>query len=300
MQYSPWIPNLGGLALDVLSIIAYALVPETLNFSINGAKRPGYSRTNTAESTVLPPPPDPAPNQQPVSLNTANMWLKNLQGASAFLTDDWRVPALIAPFLIHMLLGISGTLVIQYMSKRYDITFAQATLVATVRSVMVAIVLFLFLPVISEALMQRLNLSAQKKDLYLARASQIFLSIGWFVFGLAPSIPFAAVTLVFASLGTGAPFVLRSFLTSLLKQDQIARAFSVITIVDTVGAMLGAPLLAGLLKKGLKMGGGWIGLPFLFTGLLAAVLSVVLFFVNVRKGEDASPDSEEEDGSVGR
>jgi hypothetical protein len=284
MEYTPWIPAIGGNVLQLLSALLFVFTPETLNYPHGKAGRPAFSRRNTASS--IPPPPDPAPAAEPISLNTSSLWLKRLKNSTAFLTSDYRVPLCILPFTTHMMLAISGQLILQYMSTRYHLTFAEATLVATIRSAMVVVVLFVLLPAISKASMAYLHLSHSQKDLYLCRISQVFLALGWFVFGFANTVPFGAVCLVVASLGTGAPFLLRSFLTGLLPKDQIATAFSFISIVDTLGATLGAPLLAGMLRKGLKMGGNWMGMPFFFTALTAAFFAVVLCFVSVREDDD--------------
>jgi hypothetical protein len=281
MPYSPWIPAIGGTGLLLLSVITFAFVPETLHFTGLGQERPALSRSSTA----APLPPDLAPVPEPISSNQANQWLHNLRNAAAFLCTDWRIPALILSFLAYMLTALSSELILQYLSTRYRLTFAEATLVSTIRSAMVVLVLFIFLPLLSKLLVHHLQLSHQRKDLYLARGSQVFLAVGWFTLGLAWNIPFAAFSLVIASLGQGATFLVRSFLTSLLPKDKIATAYSVISVVDTIGLMLGAPILAGMLKSGLRMGDGWIGLPFFFTAAACAIVAVTMFFVRVRKGE---------------
>lgn len=50
--------------------------------------------------------------------------------------------------------------------------------------------------------------------------------------------------------------------------------------------MFGGALLAGLFQKGLEFGGGWIGLPFYFLGLISAAFAALLFVVRIRKGEE--------------
>ena len=58
------------------------------------------------------------------------------------------------------------------------------------------------------------------------------------------------------------------------------------SIIDTLGIMFGAPFMAALFKRGLALGGFWVGLPFYFLGLTAGCFSLVLFVVGLRKGED--------------
>ncbi|KAK3683070.1 hypothetical protein LTR37_020581, partial [Vermiconidia calcicola] len=288
--YDPWIPCLGGTCLMICATILCLFTPETLNF--RGQSR---SHEESPATEAASAPPDFAPGRKPISPNVGLLWIKKVRSSTALLFDDWRVPVLIIPFLSHMLLGISGNLILQYLSKRYGLTFSEATLLATIRSAVVVVLLFLILPWISTRVMHVFHLSAQRKDLYLARSSQIFLAVGWILVGLSPNIPLVAISLVVFSLGQGAALLTRSFLTSLLPSHHIARVYSIISVVDTVGAMLGAPFLARLFKRGLALGGIWIGLPFYFTGMLAGLFVFLLFFVGLRKREQkpGSPEDEQ-------
>ena len=113
--------------------------------------------------------------------------------------------------------------------------------------------------------------------------------------GLSPNIPTVAISLSIASLGMGFALLLRSFLTSLVEAHHIARVYSIISIVDTLGFMFGSPLLAGLFKRGLALGGGWVGLPFYFTGLAGFVFMLLLSCIQLRKGEDEHASAQEDE-----
>ena len=293
MTYDPWIPNLGGTLLMIISAALFIFCPETLDFNQSPSDRESYSGLPTEDAEAAPPP-DLLPNGGWVSLDLARHWLTKFQRSTAFLTNDWRVPLLILPFIVHMLLGASGQLLLQYLSKRYGLTFSKATLLMTIRSGVVVLLLFVILPYVSTAVMRIFQLSAQRKDLYLARTSQVFVTLGWTLVGLSPNIPSIAVSLAVASLGQGMALLLRSFLTSLVPPHNIARVYSIISIVDTIGMMFGSPLLAGLFKRGLALGGAWVGLPFYFTGLVSLLFLLLLFSVGLRKGEDESTSDEDE------
>lgn len=86
------------------------------------------------------------------------------------------------------------------------------------------------------------------------------------------------------ALGSGSFALIRSFLTPLVPGRNVAALYSVISIVDTLGSMLGAPLLAVLFNRGLKVGAP--GLPFVFLGAVCAGVAVLLCVVGVRKGEE--------------
>lgn len=292
MEYNPWIPSLGGTLINILCVALFAFVPETLNYQRHPCGSPSYSHPPTPSSSETavaapPPPPDPSGAHPPISADSAaTHYIRRLKAATAFLTHDWRVPALILTFLNHQLLTTATPLLLQYASKRYHLTFSRATLLLTIFNAFKVLLLFLLLPYISTTLTRgRFRLSDQHKDLHLARASQLFVAAGWTLVGLAPNVAAVAIAMAVASLGQGAYLLIRSFLTSLVPARHIARVYSIISMVDTAGAMFGGALLAGLFKEGMVMGGMGVGLPFYFIGGASGGFAGVLFAVGLRKGE---------------
>ena len=269
--------------LMTISAALIILCPETLNFRQGSS--PLY-HPESAGTSFAQYHSDVSPNHNSMSLQPARRWILKLKRSTAFLTEDWRVAILTLPFLAHMLLGLTGPLLLQYLSKRYGLTFSKATLLMTVRSGVVVLLLFVILPYVSTTVQRAFHFSARRKDLYLARISQIFLTVGWILVGLSPNIPAVAISMAIASLGLGSALLLRSFLASLVPAHHIARVFSVVSVVDILGAMFGSPVLAGLFKRGLALGGSWTGLPFYFVGLVSILFLFLLFSVGLRKGED--------------
>lgn len=285
MRFNPWFPALIGTALMALTLVLFIWMPETKGYMDTDPIHP--TQTTEPGVTDLPaPPPDISASRAPIATNFPILWFAKLKEMTSFLTDDWRIPILITPFLVHMLLSLSTQLVLQYFSKRYALTLSEATLVMTIRNGVTVLLLFVILPYVSTFVMRHYHLSGQRKDLYLARGSQVLLTIGWMLVGLSPNITSVIVSLTIASLGQGAALMLRSFLTSLLPTHHIARVYTAISIFDTVGIMCGAPLLAGLFKRGLALGGAWVGLPFFFFGVMSAIFTGLMFAVGLRKGED--------------
>ncbi|EME50215.1 hypothetical protein DOTSEDRAFT_68930 [Dothistroma septosporum NZE10] len=284
MTLDPWIPAIMGTVLDLLAAVLFLLVPETLDYGRD---------TSPASTDVVSEPTRQPDDNKPGVTNLLRRQLTAARSAISFLTIDWRVPTLLLPFAAHILIANTGRLVLQYVSKRYALTFAKGTLLVTVRNGVTVLLLFVLLPWLSKAVMRRHSLCSQKKDLYLAQISQGLLALGWVAVGASPTVATAAISLSIASLGTGAALLVRSFLTSLLPSHHIARVYSVISVIDTLGIMFGAPLLAGLFSEGLALGGGWIGMPFYFIGLLSAFFVGLLFVVGLRKGEGAETNVNE-------
>lgn len=145
--------------------------------------------------------------------------------------------------------------------------------------------------------MRYFHLCGQRKDLYLARISALIVGIGWCLVSISPDVVTVIISLIVTTLGIGWPLLLRSFITSLVPAHHVARLFTLISIIDTVGLMIGAPFLALLFKKGMSLGGGWIGLPFALTGFMFFVLTGILCIVKVRNSDTASAP-EEGDGDI--
>ncbi|GIZ40810.1 hypothetical protein CKM354_000413400 [Cercospora kikuchii] len=276
MRKSPWIPSIMGTVMFILAMLLYLLVPETLHYGKAEADS-NQAESNLAGST--PGPPDLAPSNPPISANVIVVYSEKFKATMAFLTRDYRVPLLILPFVAHILIAEIASLLLQYVSKRYSLTFSAATILITIRNGVTVLLLVVILPYLSTLAMTRFGLSSQRKDLYLARISQIFVAVGWLALAASTNIPVAGISLAISSLGQGAALLMRSFLSTIVPANEIARTYSVIAIVDTLGIMFGSPLLALLFEKG-------IGLPFVALGLSSALFAVLLFIVKVRKGED--------------
>jgi MFS family permease len=275
------IPALGGTLLIIISTLVYLMCPETIDFQKDSSSISEVHLTSLATDEAT----QTSTRNQTITGRTRHSLIK-LKQASAFLLDDWRVPALILPFILHMLVGTIGALLLQYLSKRYGLTFSDATLLMTIRSGVIVLLLFVILPYLSTMIMQKFQLSGPRKDLYLVRVSLVFIVVGWMLVGFSPNIPVVAISLAISALGQGFPLLLRSFLTSLVPAHHIARVYSIVSIVDTAGMMVGSPLLAGLFKRGLALGGVWIGLPFYFTALVGVMFLLLLLVIRLQKCEE--------------
>lgn len=280
MKYNPWIPALGGTALMIAALIVQSFIPETM-----GCQKGSSPDVTSSENESMPAATDYRSQKRTISARAYHI-LSKATDTTDFLWNDWRIPALLIPFVLHMVVGTIGQLILQYLSKCFALTFSDATFIMTIKSGVQVLLLFVILPYVSATLMRIFHLSAQRKDLYLVRISLGVLTTGLLLFGLSFNISLAIISLAMASLGLGFALLLRSFVASLVEVHHVARIYSIIAILETLGQMAGAPLLAGLFKRGLALGGGWNGLPFYFTGFCGFVCLIIVMGVGLRKGED--------------
>ncbi|KAF2723997.1 MFS general substrate transporter [Polychaeton citri CBS 116435] len=280
MRINPWIPTLCGTILMIAATTIYLPVPETLN----------YANCASLDLMTMPEINDAAYGTGEISSNAGlpigKLWLGRFKSARAVFTRDWRVPALILTYTAHYLCAAVTPLLMQYISRRYSVSFSEATLIVTVRAAVNVVLLLVILPGLSHVITVRWRLTPQRKDLILSRVSAVFWCLGYFLIGFAPNIAGIVVALAIGSLGVGVSMLIRAFLTSLVPSNQVARVYACISIVDTVGVMIYSPLLAWLFEVGLGIGDKWVGLPFHALGLITTGIVAVTFMVGLEKGED--------------
>ncbi|TKX21782.1 MFS transporter-like protein 114 [Elsinoe australis] len=276
MSINPWISGLGGTALMACApILAALLVPETKQKSVSPPS--SRSQIEPRRSTEIDNTMDDGSHAK----KPEPQWRARSRRAISFALRDLRVPVLIALFLGHQFIGATGSLLVQYCSKNYNITTAKATLLMSILQGVKAAHCALILPLISSAISRHTKLSGPKRDLYLARASLCLIAFGWSIIGASSSIAGVVSGMVFAALGQGAYYMIRALVTALIPADYIASVFSVISILDTAGYMLGGPVLSGLYRVGLHHGPPWIGLPFLFIGVVGLSFAFVLSLIKM-------------------
>jgi hypothetical protein len=61
---------------------------------------------------------------------------------------------------------------------------------------------------------------------------------------------------------------------------EIARLFATIAIMEALGVLLSGPLLSLAFRWGMKLGGAWLGMPFLLCGVLFALIMIITFTVS--------------------
>jgi MFS family permease len=287
MEITPWIPVIAGTLGKACAVLLVLAMPETL----------GYQHQTDNTSPTSPEEEDPTTEQQISSSANKPPYLSTLRSSTAFLLHDWRVPALTLTFLLHLIVANNSALTTQYISTRYSLHLSQATQLLTLRALANITLLFALLPLLSAALTTTLHLSPARRDLYMSRASMSAWALGFTAFGLAPTLASATLGMGLSALGSGSFFLIRSFLTPLVPGRNVAALYSVVSVVDTLGAMLGAPLLAVLFNRGLRVGAP--GLPFLFLGAVCAGVAVLLCVVGVRKGEEEDVGKRGEVDGVG-
>ena len=267
MTRNPWAAVFLGLACNCIGVPLSLLIPETLGYQQH--IKPDHKRSDEEEAPSL---------SKKQAMSFLEQCYKPLGESIGYFSRDGRVVILILLFVPIMLSWSTIPLLLQYASSRYGLSFATVTILLTVR-VGVTIGMFLSVQSFVFRLLANAGLSGQKRDLFLARGSVGLLIVGWIAIGLSPNPIFFTASLMAASLGQGFPVYLRSFLTGLVEPNKVAELYTIIGVVDTLGLMVGGPLLAWLFERGMQLGGAFVGMPFVALGLVYAV--VVSFLLRI-------------------
>lgn len=83
------------------------------------------------------------------------------------------------------------------------------------------------------------------------------------------------------AVGAGYSLLVRSLSTSLVEPHHIGTLNSTMAMLETIGSLLGGPLLSLSFRKGLDLGGIWLGLPFVGAGILSFVAALVIWLIQL-------------------
>ncbi|KAK6512034.1 hypothetical protein TWF481_000931 [Arthrobotrys musiformis] len=269
-----------GLILASFGYIITATVPETINFQNSNEEPQPESTMDTASAEADSINSDSTtPPEKQSSWSRCKTQFNEFIESSSFVFHSPHLRILVCSLMMSMIsITRAMEVLLYYASSRYSIPISKANLLNTINSAVCISVLFC-LPFASAYLTGTLGMSSQRKDLLIARISVALFAIGWYIVGLAPTLPLAIVGLVVYTLGTGFSGSVRSLAASFVEPHHQARLNSFIAIMMAIGNFLGSPLLAGLYGWGVSTGNPfWYGLPFVGLGSVFAIVGFALWF----------------------
>lgn len=138
------------------------------------------------------------------------------------------------------------------------------------------------LSAVDQLLLNVAALPAIVKDLWLSRGSITCLVAGAFGLGLAPSSSVMIFSLTIYSLCSGYGVAVRSLLTATVSQSHTGMLCSLMSWLESTGALVAGPLLAITFRIGLDLGDMWVGLPFIAAGVMFSSAMIVMFSLHPR------------------
>ncbi|KAE9362765.1 MFS general substrate transporter [Stipitochalara longipes BDJ] len=198
---------------------------------------------------------------------------------SHFIFESPMLFGLSIVFLLQRLSGNILNLMVQLASERFHWGLGDASFIIPIYSIAVFLVLIIALPSVYHVLSTRFRMSSMRKDLIVARGSQLTFILGslGIALGFVPAL-FIAGTIVFAC-GAGFPAAARSLITSLVHPDEVSRLYAFLAVIETIGQLIYGLLLSKAFGWGLNLGGLWSGMAFLACALLFAVVGSPIWLV---------------------
>ncbi|KAL7904151.1 putative MFS multidrug transporter [Trichoderma velutinum] len=170
----------------------------------------------------------------------------------------------------------SGSLLLQYASKRLYWSLGKASYLVSLGAGINLIVHAIGIPTLSTALLRRLNLHEIVKDKRIAQISGFFLVLGTSITFGARSWTILVLGQVLYSMGLAFSVPVRSIVTSMVGKRHLAALYTTISVLLYSGMLTGGPLFAVAFGWGLRLGGLWIGMPYLIScGCFALALLAV-------------------------
>ncbi|KAF2741283.1 hypothetical protein EJ04DRAFT_1471 [Polyplosphaeria fusca] len=190
---------------------------------------------------------------------------------------------LLGSFFLTALASSDTKLLVQYISKRYEWTFAQAGFMLSAKALVNITLLTAIVPRLIRVSMSTKPVHGSEVRLnYLGAEISIGISvIGVLLVALAFKFWMLLTALIVYALGSALPV----FTMSLVKSPLIAQAdsdiqdFSIVMLTKTLGSLVGAPLMTVLWVYAIKAGGAGLGLPYFVSAsvyLLAAAVTSCL------------------------
>ncbi|OJZ80075.1 hypothetical protein ASPFODRAFT_148312 [Aspergillus luchuensis CBS 106.47] len=172
-------------------------------------------------------------------------------------------------------------ILMQYVTKQFQWTWAEAALLDSISAGVRLAVVGLILPFASRVLLLYLRLNPSLKDLWLARAGISALVVGAFGIGLADRSFIVIISLMIYSLGFGYGPAMRGLLITIAEGQRASDLLMCVSLIESTGLLLSGPLLATSFRAGMAWGGVWIGLPFILVGCGLACATAILIVIKI-------------------
>ncbi|KAI3401099.1 hypothetical protein diail_244 [Diaporthe ilicicola] len=280
-----WLPFWIGITLLIIAIPIISMLPDHNTTS---------DRRDEQSQPLLSSPLLKAQDPGPTILQSVVDRFHVLRAVLASHPRNFSL--LLACFLLASLASSDTKLLVQYISKRYQWTFASAGYLLSGKAVVNFVLLTIIVPRVlfsvagdgSAGASDRINFRFAKLCFGVSVLGAVAIAVSSTIWLLVPAL------LVYA-LGSALPI----FTLSLLKSPAICSSssaahrtdedreapspgadaethiFSIVMLVKTLGSLLGAPLMAFLWVRGIGLGGAALGMPyFVSAGCYAAAIFI--------------------------
>lgn len=267
----PWPVMLLTLILWIIAAALIALIPET--FATKSHSEEGESQAITLKARALQ-------GFKQLQDTISIIWIRSV--ALILVICLLSLPVLVCTFQF----------MVQFISKRYRIPLAETGYVQSIYGIAHIVVVLLIVPFVSNLMVRpsmrrwlRMTVNVEERDLILVRWSYAAYIVGTFILGVSPSLPVFVAGLIVMSLGSGSASFIKSIAASHVDPEHRSRLFTLMALLEMASNIWTTPALAGLFTLGMRLGGEWIGLPYLGVSISCLAMLVLALFVRAPKPE---------------
>ncbi|KAK5989003.1 Efflux pump ustT [Cladobotryum mycophilum] len=280
MSYTPWLPSLLGIAFEVIGLAAAALVTETL---------PKSSKVEDDEREQGPGQHSVSGDQDGWAAQMSQRW-NRLRHSHYDFSLSMNLFLIIGAFILASIGTQALQLVIQYASKRFSWSIAEASFLVTIKGIVNLVLLLVLLPRLSLILGKHMPTAI--KDLIIVQGSAWMLALGTAIMAFATHPGLFIVGICTFALGWGFYSALRSMATAIVSPSQTGVLNTTIALSQSMGSMAAGPLLALAFRRGIELGGVWTGLPYMIATVLFVGASILVWGMRIpRLVDDAESAS---------
>lgn len=286
MEYGDWLPLLLALAFQIVGLIVSLFIPETLHL-----RNLEETRNIKTQSIELQPA---------TSHFSVRSQLRDFRATVRFLSGDWTLAMVVFTFLANRLGRQSIALLVRYASKRYGWEIKKATYLLSFRAAANLVTISVALPLINFVLLKKLHFPAPRTDMWIACGSIALTTFSFFAMGVSAYPALLVFGLLAYNMGSGYNATMRSISIHVIggqSSPDIGKLMSTIAMAESLGSMIGGPLLNELFQLGIGFGDAWLGLPFLGSAVVFLSITFVTFSINVKQKKPAYAEMNGEDES---
>ncbi|EOA81596.1 uncharacterized protein SETTUDRAFT_143245 [Exserohilum turcica Et28A] len=270
MSRSFWLPFWINLALLLCAIPTVGLLPATSKPPAAHAVPQGIPQATDEESGPLLGSTSASSDRHANDLDTHLGIFQRIAHAirrmRRLITGRRKFQVLLCSFFLTALASSDTKLLVQYISKRYEWTFAQAGYMLSAKALVNFTLLAIVVPRIIRTSMETSTVrgSEVRLNIFGAEICIAISVVGVLCVAMASRFWMLLAALILYALGSALPV----FTMSLVKSPLIALAhsdvqdFSIVMLTKTLGSLVGAPLMAFLWVQAIKLGGIGVGLPY--------------------------------------
>lgn len=262
------------LGFQVLGLFTAFLIPETL--TIKDVQRDADSlRGRTSLTSKL-------------RSRSQELLTKSFRSMRDIFWGDTTVSLFFLSLLfIDVGEDIGSVITKQYAAKRFGLTWPEAGVVTSMKSIAQLVLCLGALPLAGH-LLRRSQVPAITQDVWIARTCLVVLVIAYCMAGLADTLLVFVTAVVLSGVNFCLNPALRSLLLAMAHSAGAGAVLSAVEVLNALSAVVSGPIVAAGFRLGLRWGGKWLGLHWFIAMLIllpgAIIVVCIPFGVVDRKG----------------